>query len=229
MKPWSQRITDYFGINLPGDVVDWIDRDALSLCEESCMCDFVERKRKSALSERQYLITARCLAVVIGITVVFGSILTGFIEGNIMAVTQKSVNLLTTPIFALFYYAVFAKRVHPIAVWVGTIIGTIVALVVAFCGQIIYYLHTNHGYDPATFNSVLETKIDDLTGVPYEACTDPISFQWIGLFALLANLIVGISLSYILPEWKRPEDPKQTSDEPEEVSTESSESGEEVA
>lgn len=192
------------------------------------MCDFVERKRKSALSERQYLITARCLAVVIGVTVVFGSILTGFIEGNIMAVTQKSVNLLTTPIFALFYYAVFAKRVHPIAVWVGTIVGTIMALVVAFCGQIVYYLYVNHGFDPATFNSVLETKIDDLTGVPYEACTDPISFQWIGLFALLANLAVGISLSYLLPEWKRPIDPNENQDISEEE-VESDETDEEVA
>jgi SSS family solute:Na+ symporter len=165
---------------------------------------------------------------VIGVTVVFGSILTGFIEGNIMAVTQKSVNLLTTPIFALFYYAVFAKRVHPIAVWVGTIVGTIVALVVAFCGQIVYYLYVNHGFDPATFNSVLETKIDDLTGVPYEACTDPISFQWIGLFALLANLAVGISLSYLLPEWKRPTDPKEIQDISEEE-VESDETDEEVA
>lgn len=176
------------------------------------MCDFVERKRKTELSERQYLMVARCLAVAIGVTVVFGSILTGFIEGNIMAVTQKSVNLLTTPIFALFFYAVFAKRVHPIGVWVGTIVGTITALVVAFSGQICYYLYTNHGIDPSRFNSVLESKVDDLTGIPYEACTDPISFQWIGLFALVANLAVGMLLSYILPKWERPVDPIAASD-----------------
>jgi len=40
--------------------------------------------------------------------------------------------------------------------------------------------------------------MDALTGIPYEACVDPISFQWIGLFALVANLVVGISLNYLL-------------------------------
>ena len=50
----------------------------------------------------------------------------------------------------------------------------------------------------ALVGSKIEQRTDALTGIPYEACTDPISFQWIGLFALIANLLVGISLNYLL-------------------------------
>ena len=162
------------------------------------MTDFVQRNRRQEIGERQHLLMSRGMAVAIGVIVVLGSMGAGAIEGNIMAVTQKSVNLFTTPIFALFYYSVFAKRVHPVGVWAGTIVGSVVAILVAFSGQICYWLHLRVGFDPATVGAPIESKMDALTGIPYEACIDPISFQWIGLFALLANLVVGISLNYLL-------------------------------
>jgi SSS family solute:Na+ symporter len=162
------------------------------------MTDFVQRNRRQEISERQHLLMSRGMAVAIGVIVVLGSMGAGAIEGNIMAVTQKSVNLFTTPIFALFYYSVFAKRVHPVGVWAGTIVGSVVAILVAFSGQMCYQLHVRFGFDPATVGAPIESKMDALTGIPYEACVDPISFQWIGLFALLANLVVGISLNYLL-------------------------------
>ena len=162
------------------------------------MTDFVQRNRRQEISERQHLLMSRGMAVAIGVIVVLGSMGAGAIEGNIMAVTQKSVNLFTTPIFALFYYSVFAKRVHPVGVWAGTIVGSVVSILVAFSGQMCYQLHVRFGFDPATVGAPIESKMDALTGIPYEACVDPISFQWIGLFALLANLVVGISLNYLL-------------------------------
>ena len=100
------------------------------------MTDFVQRNRRQEIGERQHLLMSRGMAVAIGVIVVLGSMGAGAIEGNIMAVTQKSVNLFTTPIFALFYYSVFAKRVHPVGVWAGTIVGSVVAILVAFSGQI---------------------------------------------------------------------------------------------
>ncbi|MEC9004369.1 MAG: sodium-coupled permease [Planctomycetota bacterium] len=162
------------------------------------MTDFVQRNRRQEIGERQHLLMSRGMAVAIGVIVVLGSMGAGAIEGNIMAVTQKSVNLFTTPIFALFYYSVFAKRVHPVGVWAGTIVGSVVAILVAFSGQICYWLHVGIGFDPATVGAPIESKMDALTGIPYEACVDPISFQWIGLFALVSNLVVGISLNYLL-------------------------------
>ena len=141
---------------------------------------------------------ARLLAVATGVIVVFGSILTDFVEGNIMEVTQKAVNLLTTPIFGLFYYSIFATRVHAVGVWAGTIVGIITATLVAFGGQMCHALYLNYGFNPGVVGSEVVSRTDALTGIPYEICTDPISFQWIGPIALVANLAVGTIINHML-------------------------------
>tara|TARA_B110000438_G_scaffold60458_1_gene60644 strand:+ start:99 stop:1424 length:1326 start_codon:yes stop_codon:yes gene_type:complete len=169
------------------------------------MSDFVERLRKNKLSDKHHLRYARLIAVGVGVIVVLGSGLTEYIEGNIIAVTQKSVNLLTTPIFGLFFYAIFARRVHPAGVWAGTIAGTLTAILTAFSGQICYWLYLNHGFDPTIIGGVIAQGIDDSTGIPFEYCTDPVSFQWIGPFALTVNLAVGMTVCYLLPKWSRPD------------------------
>ncbi|MFP6575382.1 MAG: sodium-coupled permease [Pirellulaceae bacterium] len=203
---WFPRfISHHLPIGLAGLVIAAMFAAAMSSLDSGVnsitavvMSDFVQRSRKTKLGERQHLILARLLAVTTGVIVIFGSILTDFVEGNIMEVTQKSVNLLTTPIFGLFFYAIFAKRVHFVGVWVGTIVGTITAIVIAFGGQICHYLYLNHAFDPTVVGSVIEQRMEDLTGIPYEACTDPVSFQWIGPLALLANLTVGMTINYLL-------------------------------
>ena len=94
--------------------------------------DFIERNRKEKLSEKQQLLTARFIAVVVGVVVVLGSVLTEFIQGNIMEVTASAVNLLTTPIFGLFIYALYFKNPHRIAVAIATIVGILTAVFLAF-------------------------------------------------------------------------------------------------
>ena len=94
--------------------------------------DFIERNRKEKLSEKQQLLTARFIAVVVGVVVVLGSVLTEFIQGNIMEVTASAVNLLTTPIFGLFIYALYFKNPHRIAVAIATTVGILTAVFLAF-------------------------------------------------------------------------------------------------
>jgi len=205
---WFPRfISHHLPIGLAGLVIAAMFAAAMSSLDSGVnsitavvMSDFLLRSRKTKLEERQHLIVARVLAVSTGVVVIFGSILTDFVEGNIMEVTQKSVNLLTTPVFGLFYYAIFAKRVHAAGVWAGTIVGTLTATVIAFGGQICYSLHMRYGFDPSVVGSEIEQRMDALTGIPYEACTDPISFQWIGPLALVANLAVGTIINYSLPK-----------------------------
>ena len=127
--------------------------------------DFIERFRKNEMTEKQQLLTARCIAVLVGVIVVFGSALTEFIQGNIMEVTASAVNLLTTPIFGLFIYALYFKRPNPAIVGGATLVGVVTALYLAFGDE--WGWHA-------------------------------ISFQWIGPFALTANLGVGITLLGIL-------------------------------
>lgn len=207
---WFPRfISHHLPIGLTGLVIAAMFAAAMSSLDSGVnsitavvMSDFLLSGRKTKLGQRQHLIVARSLAVATGVVVIFGSILTDFVEGNIMEVTQKSVNLLTTPIFGLFYYAIFARRVHSVGVWAGTIVGTVTATLIAFGGQICYWLYLNHGFDPGTVGSEIVQRTDTLTGIPYQACTDPISFQWIGPLALIANLTVGTIINYSLTSGK---------------------------
>lgn len=135
--------------------------------------DFVDRLWRRPQSESEKFRRARRLAFAIGAIVVVGSSQMGLVPGNITAVTSKTSNLLTVPIFCLFYFALFVPSATPLGVWVGAFCGTAAAVLVAFCGPIF-------GTDPAT-------------------SADPISFQWIAPAALVVNVTVGLIVSRIWP------------------------------
>jgi SSS family solute:Na+ symporter len=135
------------------------------------LTDMVDRFGKSAKSEAQHFNRARMLAFLVGAVVVVGSTMVGYVPGNITAMTKKSANLLTTPIFALFFFALFVPFARPVGVWVGAICGTTTAVLIAFSGPIF-------GADP-------------------ETGLDPISFQWIAPCALTVNLVVGCVVSWL--------------------------------
>ena len=163
------------------------------------MTDFLDRLGFRARTEKAHLRGAKFLALAIGIIVVVGSSFMKYIEGNITAVTNKTVNLLTTPIFALFVFALFVPRARPVAVWIGAFCGIVTGFCIAFSGPLVYLLHTQWGVDPAMFNVELISRIDPSTGNTWTTAEDPISFQWIGPAALLVNLGVGTLISYALP------------------------------
>ena len=131
--------------------------------------DFLDRLRTEPQTEEQKFRTARLLAFAIGAIVVVGSSQMGIVPGNITAVTSKTTNLLTVPIFCLFFFALFVPRATPKGVWIGAICGTATAGLIAFSGPIF-------GVDPETGG-------------------DPISFQWIGPMALVVNIFVGWAVS----------------------------------
>ncbi len=137
--------------------------------------DFVERLGSGKRNERQQVVLARWLALIIGVIVVLLSAPITLIEGNITAVTQKTVNLLTVPIFCLFLFALFFKRASPAGVWIGWFCGTAVALLIAFSGPIFGFVETVNG------------KVD------------PISFQWISVLSLVVNVVAGMVFSLLLP------------------------------
>ena len=162
------------------------------------MIDFLDRFGKHPSTERGHVLTAKLLAFSIGAIVVIGSSFMGVIPGNITAVTNKTVNLLTSPIFGLFFFAFFVPFARPVAVWIGTICGILTAVVIAFSGPLVTWLDLHWGIKAETFGVSLQDKVDNLTGEIFLLAPDPISFQWIGPAALLVNLVVGIGLSWIL-------------------------------
>lgn len=163
------------------------------------MTDGLDRFGLKPKTEKGHVRVARFLAFGIGTIVVLCSSFMKYIEGNITTVTNKTVNLLSTPIFALFFFAMFVKKASPKGVWIGAICGTLTAAAIAFSGPLIYLLHTQFGVDPATFNVSIITRTEAGTGDTWQSCEDAISFQWIGPVSLLVNLATGYLGSLLFP------------------------------
>jgi SSS family solute:Na+ symporter len=161
--------------------------------------DFADRLGWIPDNERTRVRAARLLALGIGVIVVAGSSLMRFVEGNITAVTSKTSNLLTTPIFGLFFLAFFVPRATPLGVWMGAVFGTATAAAIAFSGPLVVLLNSWFGVDPAWFGVQLVSMTDPVTGRQYWMADDPVSFQWIGPVAFLVNITVGTLVSYALP------------------------------
>ena len=134
--------------------------------------DFFDRFGKRPKTEKGHTRMAQGLALVIGTVVVVSSSLMGQIPGNITAVTNKTTNLLTTPIFALFFFALFVPFARPAGVLIGAVCGITTAVLIAFSGPIF-------GMNPSTGE-------------------DPVSFMWISPVALTINVGVGTLASWVI-------------------------------
>lgn len=141
------------------------------------MTDFLDRFGLKPEAEAKHLRTARLLAVGIGAIVVSLSTFMEYIPGNFMAVTNKTVNLLTVPIALLFFFALFVPFAHARGVWWATICSVTVAALIAFSGVI-------YGVDPKTGH-------------------DPVSFQWISPAALVTGMSVGLFYCKLVPGEKK--------------------------
>jgi SSS family solute:Na+ symporter len=130
------------------------------------MTDFLDRFGRKPETEVEHLRWARCLAVGIGAIVILSSTFMEYIPGNFMAVTNKTVNLLTVPIALLFFFALYVPFANAKGVFLGTLASVTVAFLIAFSGMIF-------GPDP-------ETQLD------------PVSFQWISPAALVVGVAVGL-------------------------------------
>lgn len=135
------------------------------------MTDLLDRFGKKPATDRGHMILARCLAFGIGGIVVIGSTFVGLIEGNITEVTNKTANLLVTPIFGLFYFSLFVKRANAPGVWIGWFFGTTTAILIAFSGDI--------------FGRV------PLSAAEPDVLVDPVSFLWIAPATVVVNVVVG--------------------------------------
>ena len=199
-------IADQLPVGVSGLVVSAMFAAAMSSIDSGVnsitavvMTDCLDRFGLKPKTEKGHVRVARLLALGIGTVVVLGSSFMKYIEGNITTVTNKTVNLLTTPIFALFFFAVFVRRASAVGVWIGAIFGTITAAAIAFSGPLVYFLYVQFGVDPARFGVELITRIDQATGATWMTAQDPISYQYIGPVALAVNIVVGYIACRLFP------------------------------
>ncbi|HRX55104.1 MAG TPA: hypothetical protein P5016_11360 [Verrucomicrobiales bacterium] len=139
------------------------------------MTDLMERLGWQFTSEGGHVKWAKILALVVGILVVCLSTLAVYVPGNITAVTNKTVNLFTMPLFCLFFFALFSRQASPVGVAIGTLCGMLTAILIGFSGPIFIA-----GFDPKTQH-------------------DPVSFQWIAPVTLIVNLTTGYFFSWLIP------------------------------
>lgn len=163
------------------------------------MTDGLDRFGKAPETERQHVALARWMAFGIGAVVVLASTKMGAIPGNITAVTTKTANLLTTPIFGLFFFALFVPFASPRGVWIGTAAGTLTAAAIAFSGPLVLALYLLFDIDPVLLGSSLIETVDSETGKMSLSCRDPISFQWIAPAAITVDIVTGTLASLLFP------------------------------
>ena len=161
--------------------------------------DFLHRFKRAPKTERGNILFNKTLAFVIGGIVVAGSAFVGKVPGSMLDITNKTVNLLVSPIFGLFFFALFVPFARPVGVWLGTICGVFTAAIIAFSGPLVTWLELQFNIPVTTFGVELQTTTNSVTGLTTQMAPDPISWQWVGLSALLVDIMVGSLVSWLLP------------------------------
>lgn len=94
--------------------------------------DFLDRFGLRPASEKAHMRYAKVLAFGIGVFIVAASMVMQHVPGNFLEMTQKTTNLLVTPIFGLFFFALFVKRSTALAAWMGCLYGVLTAVLVGY-------------------------------------------------------------------------------------------------
>ena len=96
--------------------------------------DFVERlsPRHQRTDEKHRLRRAKILVVTIGVFAIAGSLLVSKVPGNFLEMTHKVSNLLTVPLFGLFFLALFIRWATPFGAIAATGCGIAVSALIAF-------------------------------------------------------------------------------------------------
>ena len=98
--------------------------------------DFIDRFRAKPMEERTHVKLAKVISVFVGIAVVLLSLVIGRVEGNIITMTYKFCNLLTAPLFGLFFMAMFVRFATPIGTLCGAVAGLIAVILISFWDDI---------------------------------------------------------------------------------------------
>ena len=75
---------------------------------------------------------AKYISVVVGVLVVLLSSGVGVVKGNLLEVAYKVVNLLTAPLFGLFFMAMFVRWASAAGTLIGAVFGLAVVVVISY-------------------------------------------------------------------------------------------------
>lgn len=102
--------------------------------------DFVGRAGGRAMTSADEVRLARMVSVAVGVLAVVLSLVVGGLATNLLELCFKVVNLLTAPIFVLFFLALFVPRATPLSAVAATAASVTAAVVVAFGWEAKWFL-----------------------------------------------------------------------------------------
>ena len=136
------------------------------------LTDYIGRFRKNPLSEKAHVLLAKVIAITVGTVVItLSAYVMKYVPGNYVEMTQRITNLLISPIFILFFMALFVPFATSWGAIAGAVAASAAAVTVAYWEPLINSL----GIEPEYWKAI--------------------SFQWIQPCALAAGIIVGCAAS----------------------------------
>ena len=94
--------------------------------------DWIDRFRKAKLQDKDQLKLARRVSWIVGAVVIALSLFAGALPGNLIEICNKTINLLTAPLFVLFFMAMFVPWATTFGTWVAGLASTAVAVWISF-------------------------------------------------------------------------------------------------
>jgi SSS family solute:Na+ symporter len=98
----------------------------------SIINDLILRFRNKPLTEKRQVQLAKIISLLIGVVIVLLSLVIGRVQGNLLEVTYKTINLLVGPLFVPFFMAMFIKKARPTPTFAGTIVSALTAAFISF-------------------------------------------------------------------------------------------------
>tara|TARA_R110000822_G_scaffold168554_2_gene308608 strand:+ start:11794 stop:13257 length:1464 start_codon:yes stop_codon:yes gene_type:complete len=102
----------------------------------SIINDFILRFSKKTISEKNQVKMAKYISFGIGFIIVLLSFVVGNIQGNLLEITYKTINLLVAPLFVPFFMAMFVQKAKPTATLIGTLLSGVAALFISFSQEL---------------------------------------------------------------------------------------------
>ena len=94
--------------------------------------DFIGRFRSTKLSEADHVRTAKRVSVAVGVVVVAMSLYVSQVEGNLLEIAYRVVNLLVGPLFVLFFMAMFVPWATSFGTWMAAVCSVSTAVLIAY-------------------------------------------------------------------------------------------------
>ena len=101
--------------------------------------DFIDRFRAEPMQEKTHVFLAKVISVFVGAVVVLLSFFIDNVQGNIIELAYKICNLLTAPLFGLFFMAMFVRFATPIGTLVGAAAGLTTVILISFWQDLFHH------------------------------------------------------------------------------------------